>query len=179
MKHTKKRVAALLLTLAMVLSLMPMAFAADEYPEGMPAEDDASYAAVKSAYDNGIMTGENGQMNLEGTILRSTVSKMVVTTFAAKGEADLSGYPDVDSEAWYAAWMAKANQMGIMTGSSGKMNPSSEGTLAEVAAMLVNSFTQGKDTMTFLREIKSRAAKSSLFSILTKSIAFRLTASSL
>lgn len=139
MKHTKKRVAALLLALAMVLSLMPMAFAADEYPEGMPAEDEASYAAVKSAYDNGIMTGENGNMNLEGTILRSTVSKMVVTAFAAKGEADLSGYPDVDSESWYAAWMAKANQMGIMTGSSGKMNPSNEVTLAEVAAMLVRA----------------------------------------
>lgn len=139
MKHTKKRVAALLLALAMVLSLMPMAFAADEYPEDMPAETDASYAAVKSAYDNGIMTGENGKMNLEGTILRSTVSKMVVTAFAAKGEADLSGYPDVDSESWYAAWMAKANQMGIMTGTSGKMNPGNEVTLAEVAAMLVRA----------------------------------------
>lgn len=138
MKHTKNRVAALLLALAMVLSLMPMAFAADEYPD-MPAEDDPSYAAVKSAIDNKIMTGENGELKLEGTILRSTVSKMVVTAFAAKGEADLSGYPDVDSEAWYAAWMAKANQMGIMTGTSGKMNPSNEVTLAEVAAMLVRA----------------------------------------
>lgn len=135
MKHIKKRVAALLLTLAMVLSLAPMAFAADEFPD-MPAEDDPSYAAVKSAIDNKIMTGENGELKLEGTILRSTVAKMVVTAFAAKGEADLSGYPDVDSEAWYAAWMAKANQMGIMTGTSGKMNPSNEVTLAEVAAML-------------------------------------------
>lgn len=158
MKHTKKRVAALLLTLAMVLSLMPMAFAADEYPEGMPAEDDASYAAVKSAYDNGIMTGENGQMNLEGTILRSTVSKMVVTTFAAKGEADLSGYPDVDSEAWYAAWMAKANQMGIMTGSSGKMNPSSEVTLAEVAAMLVRALGLSVDKDAAIEGVNAWAA---------------------
>lgn len=138
MKHMKKRVAALLLTLAMVLSLAPMAFAADEFPD-MPAEDDPSYAAVKSAVDNAIMTGENGELNLEGTILRSTVAKMVVTAFAAKGEADLSGYPDVNSEAWYAAWMAKANQMGIMTGASGKMNPGSEVTLAEVAAMLVRA----------------------------------------
>lgn len=135
MKHMKKRVAALLLTLAMVLSLAPMAFAADEFPD-MPAEDDPSYAAVKSAVDNAIMTGENGELNLEGTILRSTVAKMVVTAFAAKGEADLSGYPDVMDGAWYASWMAKANQMGIMTGTSGKMNPGSEVTLAEVAAML-------------------------------------------
>ena len=135
MKHMKKRVAALLLTLAMVLSLAPMAFAADEFPD-MPAEDDPSYAAVKSAVDNAIMTGGNGELNLEGTILRSTVAKMVVTAFAAKGEADLSGYPDVMDGAWYASWMAKANQMGIMTGTSGKMNPGSEVTLAEVAAML-------------------------------------------
>lgn len=135
MKHMKKRVAALLLTLAMVLSLAPMAFAADEFPD-MPAEDDPSYAAVKSAVDNAIMTGENGELNLEGTILRSTVAKMVVTAFAAKGEADLSGYPDVMDGAWYASWMAKANQMGIMTGTSGKMNPGNEVTLAEVAAML-------------------------------------------
>lgn len=135
MKHMKKRVAALLLTLAMVLSLAPMAFAADEFPD-MPAEDNPSYAAVKSAVDNAIMTGENGELNLEGTILRSTVAKMVVTAFAAKGEADLSGYPDVMDGAWYASWMAKANQMGIMTGTSGKMNPGNEVTLAEVAAML-------------------------------------------
>lgn len=158
MKHTKKRVAALLLALAMVLSLMPMAFAADEYPEDMPAEDDASYAAVKSAYDNGIMTGENGKMNLEGTILRSTVSKMVVTAFAAKGEADLSGYPDVDSEAWYAAWMAKANQMGIMTGSSGKMNPGNEVTLAEVAAMLVRALGLSVDKDAAIEGVDTWAA---------------------
>lgn len=138
MKHMKKRVAALLLTLAMVLSLAPMAFAADEFPD-MPAEDDPSYAAVKSAVDNAIMTGENGELNLEGTILRSTVAKMVVTAFAAKGEADLSGYPDVTDGAWYAEWMAKANQMGIMTGTSGKMNPGNEVTLAEVATMLVRA----------------------------------------
>lgn len=158
MKHTKKRVAALLLALAMVLSLMPMAFAADEYPEDMPAETDASYAAVKSAYDNGIMTGENGKMNLEGTILRSTVSKMVVTAFAAKGEADLSGYPDVDSEAWYAAWMAKANQMGIMTGSSGKMNPGNEVTLAEVATMLVRALGLSVDKDAAIEGVDSWAA---------------------
>lgn len=139
MKHTKKRVAALLLTLAMVLSLMPAAFAADtDFPD-MPAEEDASYAAVKSAVDNEIMTGENGMLNLEGTILRSTVSKMVVTAFAAKGEADLSDYPDVADGAWYAEWMAKANQMGIMSGTSGKMRPSDEVTLQEVAAMLVRA----------------------------------------
>lgn len=139
MKHTKKRVAALLLTLAMVLSLMPAAFAADtDFPD-MPAEEDASYAAVKSAVDNDIMTGENGMLNLEGTILRSTVSKMVVTAFAAKGEADLSDYPDVADGAWYAEWMAKANQMGIMSGTSGKMRPSDEVTLQEVAAMLVRA----------------------------------------
>lgn len=158
MKHTKKRVAALLLALAMVLSLMPMAFAADEYPEDMPAETDASYAAVKSAYDNGIMTGENGKMNLEGTILRSTVSKMVVTAFAAKGEADLSGYPDVDGESWYAAWMAKANQMGIMTGTSGKMNPGNEVTLAEVAAMLVRALGLSVDKGAAIEGVDTWAA---------------------
>lgn len=138
MKHTKNRVIALLMALAMVLSLMPMAFAADEFPD-MPAEDDASYAAVKSAVDNGIMGGENGMLNLEGTILRSTVSKMVVMAFAAKGEADLSGYPDVEDGKWYVEWMAKAAQMGIMSGSYGKMNPSNEVTLAEVATMLVRA----------------------------------------
>ncbi|MDE6259626.1 MAG: S-layer homology domain-containing protein [Oscillospiraceae bacterium] len=139
MKHTKKRVAALLLALAMVLSLMPAAFAADtDFPD-MPAEDDPSYAAVKSAVDNEIMTGQDGLLNLEGTILRSTVSKMVVTAFAAKGEADLSAYADVVAGAWYEEWMAKANQMGIMSGTSGKMRPSDEVTLQEVAAMLVRA----------------------------------------
>ncbi|MDE6282238.1 MAG: S-layer homology domain-containing protein, partial [Oscillospiraceae bacterium] len=158
MKHTKKRVAALLLTLAMVLSLMPAAFAADtDFPD-MPAENEASYAAVKSAVDNEIMTGENGMLNLEGTILRSTVSKMVVTAFAAKGEADLSGYPDVAEGAWYVDWMAKANQMGIMSGTSGKMNPSNEVTLAEVAAMLVRALGLPMDKTATLDGVADWAA---------------------
>lgn len=138
MKHTKNRVAALLLALAMVLSLAPMAFAAEEFPD-MPAESDPSYAAVKSAVDNDIMTGDNGMLNLEDTILRSTVSKMLVMVFAAKGEADLSVYPDVEDGQWYVDWMSKANQMGIMNGSNGKMEPGREVTLAEVAVMLARA----------------------------------------
>ncbi len=138
MKQTKKRAAALLLALAMVLSLAPMAFAAD-FPD-MPAEDDASYAAVKSAVDNNIMSGENGKLNLDGTILRSTMAKMVTMAFGAKNQADMSGYPDAkDNWATSQGYLPAAVAMGIMSGSNGKMMPSSEITMQEAAAMLARA----------------------------------------
>ncbi len=138
MKQTKKRAAALLLALAMVLSLAPMAFAAD-FPD-MPAEDDASYAAVKSAVDNNIMSGENGKLNLDGTILRSTMAKMVTMAFGAKNQADMSGYPDAkDNWATSQGYLPAAVAMGIMSGSNGKMMPGVEVTMQEVAAMLARA----------------------------------------
>ena len=148
MKHTKKRVAALLLTLAMVLSLMPMALAADEYPDGMPAEDDASYAAVKSAVDNGIISGENGSLNLDGNIIRSTMAAMVTRTFGAKGETTLSGYSDVDDSHWAVQQGAlpAAVQMGIMSGNNGKMLANDPVTREQAWAMLARALKLEKGT---------------------------------
>lgn len=141
MKHTKKRVAALLLALAMVLSLMPMAFADDDagFPD-MPAEDDASYAAVKSAIDNELLKGEDGRLNLEASITRATMAALVTRVFGAKGEADLSAYPDVDGHwAVTSGELPAAVAMGIMSGSSGMMRPNDEVTMQEVITMLVRA----------------------------------------
>lgn len=154
MKHTKKRVAALLLTLAMVLSLMPMAFAADEYSD-MPAEDDASYAAVKSAVDNGIISGENGNLNLGDNIIRSTMAAMVTRTFGAKGETTLSGYSDVDDSHWAVKQGAlpAAVQMGIMNGSNGKMLANDPVTREQAWAMLARALKLEKGTAADLEGI--------------------------
>ncbi|MBD5098816.1 MAG: hypothetical protein HDT35_04595 [Clostridiales bacterium] len=154
MKHTKKRVAALLLALAMVLSLMPMAFAADEYSD-MPAEDDASYAAVKSAVDNGIISGENGSLNLDDNIIRSTMAAMVTRTFGAKGETTLSGYSDVDDSHWAVQQGAlpAAVQMGIMSGSNGKMLANDPVTREQAWAMLARALKLEKGTAADLEGI--------------------------
>ena len=141
MKHTKKRVAALLLTLAMVLSLMPMAFADDAagFPD-MPAEDEASYAAVKSAVDNELLKGEDGMLNLEDPITRATMAALVTRVFGAKGEADLSAYPDVDGHwAVTSGELPAAVAMGIMSGSNGMMRPNDQVTMQEVITMLVRA----------------------------------------
>ena len=156
MKHTKKRVAALLLTLAMVLSLMPMAFAEDDaagFPD-MPAEEDASYAAVKSAVDNGLLTGEDGKLNLEGSMTRATMAAVITRAFGAKGEADMSAFSDADGH-----WATKSGElpaavaMGIMNGSNGKMLPNDQVTLEQVITMLVRALGLPLGTADDLKDV--------------------------
>lgn len=155
MQHVKKRIVALMMTLAMLLSLMPAAFAADisNFPD-MPAEDDPSYAAVKAAVDNGLLTGENGRLNLEGTILRSTISKIIASAFGAADEDDLSAYADVAAGSWYVEWLAKAGQMGIMHGSGGKMRPSAPMTRQEAYVVLSRALNLGKGAADDLKGVK-------------------------
>lgn len=147
MQNFKKRIIALIMSLAMLLSLMPTAFAAGalDFPD-MPAEDDPSYAAVKAAIDNGLLTGDNGKLDLGGTILRSTISKIVASAFGAADEADLSAYTDVAAGSWYAEWVAKADQMGIMHGSGGRMRPGAPMTRQEAYVVLSRALNLGKGT---------------------------------
>lgn len=152
MKHTKKRVAALLLTLAMVLSLMPMAFAADF--EDMPAEDDASYAAVKSAVDNGLLKGEDGKLNLEGSMTRATMAALITRVFGAKGEADMSAFSDAEGHwAVESGELPAAVAMGIMNGSNGKMLPNDQVTLEQVITMLVRALGLPLGTADDLKDV--------------------------
>lgn len=152
MKHTKKRVAALLLTLAMVLSLMPMAFAADF--EDMPAEDDASYAAVKSAVDNGLLKGEDGKLNLEGSMTRATMAALITRVFGAKGEADMSAFSDAEGHwAVESGELPAAVAMGIMNGSNGKMLPNDQVTLEQVITMLVRALGLPMGTADDLKDV--------------------------
>ena len=156
MKHTKKRVAALLLTLAMVLSLMPMAFAEDDaagFPD-MPAEEDASYAAVKSAVDNGLLTGEDGKLNLEGSMTRATMAAVITRAFGAKGEADMSAFSDAEGHwATVSGELPAAVAMGIMNGSNGKMLPNDQVTLEQVITMLVRALGLPLGTADDLKDV--------------------------
>lgn len=155
MQYAKKRIIALIIVLAMLLSLMPTVFAADapDFPD-MPAADDPAYAAVKQAVDNGLLTGENGRLNLEDTILRSTISKIVASAFGAEDEADLSAYTDVAAGKWYTEWLAKADQMGIMHGSGGKMRPGASMTRQEAYAVLSRALNLGKGSADDLKDVK-------------------------
>lgn len=155
MQYAKKRIIALIMVLAMLLSLMPTVFAADapDFPD-MPAADDPAYAAVKQAIDNGLLTGENGRLDLEDTILRSTISKIVASAFGAEDEADLSAYTDVAAGKWYTEWLAKADQMGIMHGSGGKMRPGASMTRQEAYAVLSRALNLGKGSADDLKDVK-------------------------
>lgn len=155
MQYAKKRIIALIMVLAMLLSLMPTVFAADapDFPD-MPAADDPAYDAVKQAIDNGLLTGENGRLNLEDIILRSTISKIVASAFGAEDEADLSAYTDVAAGKWYTEWLAKADQMGIMHGSGGKMRPGASMTRQEAYAVLSRALNLGKGSADDLKDVK-------------------------
>ena len=92
----KKQTLALLLAGAM---LVPNAFAAS--PEDFhDFPTDWSAAGLRSAVQNGLLNGSNGQINSSGLLIRAQMAAIVNRAFAARKTADLSVYSDVNTSAW-------------------------------------------------------------------------------
>ncbi len=116
----KKQTLALLLAGAM---LVPNAFAAS--PEDFhDFPTDWSAAGLRSAVQNGLLNGSNGEIDGNGLLTRAQLAAIVGRAFGADKAADLSGFTDVRPDAWYHNDMAVSVAMGAFQGANGKLNPS-------------------------------------------------------
>lgn len=132
----KKQTLALLLAGAM---LVPNAFAAS--PEDFhDFPTDWSAAGLRSAVQNGLLNGSNGEINGNGLLTRAQLAAIVNRAFGADKAADLSGFTDVRSDAWYHNDMAVSVAMGAFQGANGKLNPESPITREEAFAVLARAF---------------------------------------
>ena len=132
----KKQTLALLLAGAM---LVPNAFAAS--PEDFhDFPTDWSAVGLRSAVQNGLLNGSNGEINGNGLLTRAQLAAIVNRAFGADKAADLSGFTDVRPDAWYHNDMAVSVAMGAFQGANGKLNPESPITREEAFAVLARAF---------------------------------------
>lgn len=132
----KKQTLALLLAGAM---LVPNAFAAS--PEDFhDFPTDWSDAGLRSAVQNGLLNGSNGEIDGNGLLTRAQLAAIVNRAFGADKAADLSGFTDVRPDAWYHNDMAVSIAMGAFQGANGKLNPESPITREEAFAVLARAF---------------------------------------
>lgn len=119
--------------------LVPNAFAAS--PEDFhDFPTDWSAAGLRSAVQNGLLNGSNGEIDGNGLLTRAQLAAIVNRAFGADKAADLSGFTDVRPDAWYHNDMAVSVAMGAFQGANGKLNPESPITREEAFAVLARAF---------------------------------------
>lgn len=66
--------------------------------------------------DYGVIQGYNGEFNPDGSMTRAETAQIFANLLKLSGKADLSGYADVDPDAWYVNAIAACVDAGIMGG---------------------------------------------------------------
>ncbi|MBE6952289.1 MAG: hypothetical protein E7452_01905 [Ruminococcaceae bacterium] len=145
----RKRILASLLTLCMLLSLVPTAFATDTYGDVPPTH--MFYDEITYVSENGLMNGiGNDQFDPAGTTTRAMV---VTTLWRFEGEPAVDAenpFTDVPEGQWYTDAILWAADAGIIKGyGDGKMGPADEMTREQLAVTFYRySVYKGMDVET-------------------------------
>lgn len=140
----KKRTLAMLLAGAMLLPANAFAASPEDFTD-FPT--DWSAAGLRSAVQNGLLNGSNGQINSSGLLIRAQMAAIVNRAFAARKTADLSVYSDANTSAWYYNDLELAVAMRTFQGANGKLNPETPITREEAFVVLARAFAlEGGDT---------------------------------
>ena len=143
---TLKKILALSLALAMILSVSVFAgYTTDSYKDAAAIDEDAA-GAVELLYALDIMTGdEKGNFNPNATITRAEVAKMIYVILnngnddKAATYAAANLFTDVPATEWYAGYINYLAALGLVNGSEGKFYPTNPVKTAEAAKMLLTA----------------------------------------
>lgn len=106
----------------------------------MPEETHWSYAALKSAVENGLLNGSGGMIYPGNNLTRAEMATILVRAYNLTEKADISEYTDVPQDAWYYEYMQKACAKGLFKGDeSKKLNPTNNITRQEVFVVLARA----------------------------------------
>lgn len=116
MKTLSKRIFAVVLTLAMTLTLTTWASAADF--TDMP--DNWAKAPLEAAVENGLLNGSDGLLRPTDYLTRAEMAAILVRAFGTTQSASVSGFSDVKADAWYVTQNAVPGAvfMEIMNGNN-------------------------------------------------------------
>lgn len=155
----KKRVFGFILCLALIVTQIPTAFAAEakEFSD-MPDKDFWSYQALSAAVENGLLNGSGGKLMPNDDLTRAQMAAVVNRAFGAKTAGDISSFTDVADNAWYRDDIAKAVRMGTLNGyGDGKMNPDSPITREQAFTVLSRALKLGTADASALSAFSDRA----------------------
>ena len=133
----RKHTLAMLLAGAMLLPANAFAASPEDFTD-FPT--DWSAAGLRSAVQNGLLNGSNGQINSSGLLIRAQMAAIVNRAFAARKTADLSVYSDANTSAWYYNDLELAVAMRTFQGANGKLNPEAPITREEAFVVLARAF---------------------------------------
>ena len=134
MKKLKRVIASLL---CMLMLLQPVAFAASvadflDFPNGWSKD------AMTAAVENGLYIGNESKLiQPDKALTRAELAAFITRAFGATRTADISRLTDVSADDWFYLPVAKAYQMGALTGTSDTtFDPSSYITREQVFLVL-------------------------------------------
>lgn len=132
----KHKLLAVLLALAMTISLLPTAAAA----ESSYRDTDGHWAetAIDRWSSYGIIQGSNGAFNPNGALTRAHMAA-ILTRLLGLPAAGSAGFADVDEGAWYAEYINRCAAAGIMLGANGKASPNALITRQQAMVMLARA----------------------------------------
>lgn len=134
----KKRIISLLLAAAMLVTLMPAAFAAGTYSD---TDGHWGEAAIDRWSSYGVIGGYDGNVFVpDGSMTRAEVARVFVNLLGLKQRTDISKYKDVAPSAWYYDDIAKCVAAGILNGDGvAAMNPETPVTREELFTMFARA----------------------------------------
>ena len=143
-----KRICALVLSLLIGVSTLTTTGFAYEGEGGIPDPDNYTdikghwaEAALRNAISNGIMNGiSDTEIDPDRNITRAEMATLMVRTFEATKTAAVNAFVDMAGSEWYYNYMARAVQMGIVSGSGNAMHPNEAITHEEAAIVFCRAF---------------------------------------
>lgn len=139
MKGYARRYFALIMAACMMLFSVPFAHAEQTGFVDMPGEGHWSYAALNSAVENGILSGNNNHLYPNRALTRAQMAAIINRVFGAKEQADISAFQDVKAGDWFSADLAKAVCMGTFQGNGNMLYPNRNIKRQEVMAVLART----------------------------------------
>jgi hypothetical protein len=124
--------------IALIIISFSVVVSAKEFVD-MP--DNWSTAALVSAVENGLLTGDGVYIKPNNPLTRAQLAAVVTRAFGACSEADISAFSDIPENAWYKDEIARAYKMNVLKGvGDNLMAPEKNVTRQEAFVVLGRAF---------------------------------------
>lgn len=140
-----KKILALFLTAAVMLTLSVPAMAARSFPDVKVSK--WSYRAVEYCYAKGYMSGEgNGKFSPDGKVSRAMVVQVLWNKSGKPASADSTPFTDVGTNKWFYNAVAWAKASNVVSGTSEtQFSPGKSVTRQDVCTIVYRYYCKGLD----------------------------------